>query len=89
MQETVQRAETYSDMFAEYLDEQHWITPAHLPLVFHLRKLCAQLDDGGLEKAALASAYLQAFSRLDRHRPDARPTPGDLPGQGSIFDELD
>lgn len=82
--------ETYAGMLAEYLGGATWIGPSELPLVFHLRKLCRQLDADGLDKAALASAYLQAFARLDKRRPGAPPpVPGDLPGQGSIFDELD
>lgn len=85
--------ETYSDAFSEYLDNQDWITPAELPLVHHVRRLCKELDAVGLDKAALASAYIQGIERLERRRP--RPAgaaggiPGDLPGQTSIFDELD
>lgn len=78
----------YSAMIEDYVENAKWITPAELPLVFHLRKLCRELDNGGLKNAALASAYLQAFSRLDKRRPDAPAIPGDLPGQTSIFDEL-
>ena len=79
----------YTEMIEEYVKGSTWIGPAELPLVFHLRQLCRQLDNNGLDKAALASAYLQAFSRLDRRRPDAKPIPGDLPGQSSIFDHIE
>lgn len=79
----------YSAMIDDYVAGADWITPAEMPLVFHLRKLCQELDNGGLKNAALASAYLQAFSRLDKRRPDAPRIPGDLPGQTSIFDELE
>lgn len=78
----------YAEMLAEYEQTATWIGPADLPLVFHLRKLCAQLDAAGLDKAALSSAYLQAFSRLDKRRPGAKPDHTD-PHQTSIFDELD
>lgn len=80
----------YVKMIEEYIETQDWIGPAELPLVFHLRQLCQQLDAGGLDKAAQSSAYIQAFSRLDRRRPGAPPpVPGDLPGQTSIFDHMD
>lgn len=84
--------ETYSAMLADYLDGQGWIGPADLPLVFHLKKLCAQLDRDGLDKAAHSAAYLQAFTRLDKRRPGAQPGPADdggIPGQTNIFDFLD
>lgn len=81
---------TYAEMFEEYVAGQSWIGPADLPLVFHLRQLCTQLDSGGLDKASQSSAYLQAFSRLDRRRPDApKPPEGWHPDQSTIFDEMD
>lgn len=90
MTETQKDFGGYVEMLAQYEAEQKWIKPADLPLVFHLRQLCTQLDSAGLNNAALAGAYLQAFARLDKRRPGASaPVPGDLPGQGSIFDELD
>jgi len=83
---------TYSETFAEYLDSQsEWIGPAEALLVHHVRALCRQLDRDGLDKAASASAYLQAVERLDRRRP--RPGGGGGqpvdPDQTSIFDHLD
>lgn len=85
--------ETYSDAFRDYLDNQEWITSAEGPLVHHVRQLCRQLDAAGLDKAALASAYIQAVEKLERRRPAKAGAgvgvPGDLPGQSSIFDELD
>lgn len=83
--------ETYSAAFESYLEDgADWIGSAELPIVHHVRQLCIQLDSSGLDKAALASAYLQAVERLNRRRPSSSspPAPGDLPGQGSIFDEL-
>lgn len=90
--------ETYVAMFAEYLKEATWITAADKPLVFHARKVCAQLDRQiraeGVTQAAKDSAYLQAVERLNKRRPGAAPTPArdtsrdPLPGQESIFDEL-
>ena len=81
---------SYTEMLEQYVGGQDWIGPAELPLVFHLRKLCAQLDADGLDKAALASAYLQAFSRLDKRRPGApQPPEGWHPNQTTIFDEID
>ena len=84
---------SYADMFAEYLTAQrHWIGPAQQPLVFHIRKLCRRLDTDDDAPASYASAYLQAISRLDKQRPGNKQpagSDGDLPGQGSIFDELD
>ena len=84
---------TYAAMLDQYLrDQKHWIGPAQTPLVFHLRKIGAQLDERPDAPASLSSAYLQAFHRLDRQRPGATApagAAGDLPGQGSIFDELD
>ncbi len=80
----------YKEMFEDYVSASPWIKSAELPLVFHLRKLCRQLDAEGLDKASLASAYLQAFSRLDKRRPGAAPTLSDGMGpQTSIFDELE
>ena len=85
--------ESYSDMFKEFLDNADWLTTADLPLVHHARQLCRQLDAAGLDKAALASAYIQAIAHLERRRGKTGAAsggvPGDLPGQGSIFDELD
>lgn len=87
------RFETYSAAFEQYLEEAgDWIGFAELPLVHHARALAAQLDGAGLDKASLASAYLQAYRALERRRPTpagGSGVPGDLPGQGSIFDELD
>lgn len=84
---------TYDAMFATYRHEQrHWIGPAQAPLVFHIAKLCRKLDADPDAPASLSSAYLQAIQRLDRQRPgNTQPAgaAGDLPGQGSIFDELD
>lgn len=84
---------TYDTMFREYLQQQrHWIGAAQQPLVFHIRKLCRKLDADPDAPASLSSAYLQAIQRLDRQRPGNRQpagSDGDLPGQGSIFDELD
>lgn len=84
---------TYGAMMDEYLQAQrHWIGPAQQPLVFHMRKLCQKLDANPDAPASLSSAYLQAFRRLDLQRPgNTQPagSAGDLPGQGSIFDELD
>ena len=85
--------ETYEDMFREFLDKADWLTDADLPLVHHARQLCRQLDAAGLDKAAMSSAYIQAIAHLERRRGKTGPAgggiPGDLPGQGSIFDELD
>jgi hypothetical protein len=79
-------------MFEEYLAGQDWIGPPEVPLVFHLKRLCAQLDRDPLAPAAVSSAYLQAFSRLDRRRPGAV-VPGDgltpAGAQRSIFDPID
>lgn len=84
---------TYKAMLDQYLrDQRHWIGPAQTPLVFHLRKIGAKLDANPDSPASLSSAYLQAFHRLDRQRPgNTQPAgaAGDLPGQGSIFDELE
>lgn len=84
---------SYDAMFATYLHEQRlWIGAAQQPLVFHIRKLCRRLDADPEASASIASAYLQAISRLDKQRPgNTQPAgaAGDLPGQGSIFDELD
>lgn len=84
--------ETYIAMLDEYLERPEnkvWIErTALVPLVFHLRKLCRQLDNAGpAAPAALSSAYLKAFANIDKFRPDAKGTP--TPGQTSIFDELD
>lgn len=83
---------TYVAMFDQYrADQKHWLGPAQLPLVFHIRKLCAKLDADPDAPASLSSAYLQALHRLERQRPGSRQpagSEGDLPGQGSIFDEL-
>lgn len=82
---------TYSDMFRQYLGQATWLTAAELPLVHHIASLCKQLDSAGLDKASLASAYLQAIERLNKRRPGAPGggrVDGDLPGQTSIFDEL-
>lgn len=82
---------SYSAMLTEYLESQKWIGPPDAPLVFHLKKLCQQLDVAGFDaKAAHASAYLQAFTRLDQRRPDAKPAgEGVHPDQTSIFDHID
>lgn len=80
---------TYSEMFAEYVAASPWITPAESPLVFHLRKLCVQLDANPDAPAAVSSAYLQAFSRLDKRRPGAPSSGPTDPDQTSIFDHLD
>ena len=95
---TTQTAETpatddglggYAEMFEEYVAGSPWITPAELPLVFHLRKLCRQLDASGLDKAAMSSAYLQAFARLDKRRPGAVDAGDGLgPQLGFTFDEM-
>jgi hypothetical protein len=96
--ETFDGEDTYVAMFAEYLAEATWITPADKPLVFHARKVCAQLDRqisvDGVTQAAKDSAYLQAVERLNKRRPGAAPAPArdnsrdPLEGQTSIFDEL-
>ncbi len=90
MTESAKIPETYLEMFEEYLAESEWARDlAHKLVVFHVRKLCRQLDDGGIDKAAMSGAYLNAVKELEKRRPGARPpVPGDLPGQGSIFDEL-
>lgn len=84
---------TYTAMIDQYrADQKHWIGPAQLPLVFHIRKLCQKLDADPDAPASLSSAYLQALHRLERQRPGSKEpagAAGDLPGQGSIFDELD
>ena len=83
---------SYLEMFEDYLAGQDWIGPAETPLVFHLKRLCQQLDRDPLAPAAVSSAYLQAFSRLDRRRPGAQPAgDGLIPAgaQRSIFDEMD
>lgn len=79
----------YLAMFREYIEGQDWIGPAERPLVFHLERLCIQLDANPAAPAAVSSAYLQAFSRLDRRRPGGAPGPAEDPAQTSIFDELD
>lgn len=79
---------SYLEMFQEYVAGQPWIGPADRPLVFHLERLCRQLDRDPLAPAAVSSAYLQAFSRLDRRRPGST-GPDPDPAQTSIFDELD
>lgn len=79
----------YAEMFEGYLEGSKWIGPAELPLVFHLRKLCRQLDSAGLDKAAMSSAYLQAFARLDKRRPGAVDAGDGLgPQLGFTFDEM-
>lgn len=88
---TAESPETYSEMFTEYLARQRWITAAEAPLVFHIRQLCNRLDQAGPDgTAAMSSAYLQAFSRLDRRRPGAS-SDGSLtdPQQTSIYDHID
>ena len=80
---------TYSEMFAEYVAASPWISAADAPLVFHLRKLCVQLDSTPDAPAAVSSAYLQAFSRLDKRRPGAPTGGASDPDQTSIFDHLD
>lgn len=81
---------SYARMFQEYLDGQKWIGPAEVPLVFHLRRLCQQLDATPDAPAAVSSAYLQAFSRLDRRRPGGSPGGAlDDPNQTSIYDHLE
>lgn len=86
--------ESYVDMFREYLADQDWIGAADRPFVFHVRKICQQLDQAGSDaKPALASSYLQALSRLDRRRPAPASGYGGTepvdPAQRSIYDELD
>lgn len=89
-EEAVEDPLSYAAMLREYLDGQTWIGPAQQPLVHHLKVLCRKLDRDPEAPASLSSAYLQAVSRLDRQRPGAAPAvAGDLPGQRSIFDELD
>lgn len=81
----------YVEMFEAYLETQAWVTPAELPLVFHVRQLCAALDAADASAtAAMSSAYLQAFTRLDRRRPGSGPG-GALtdPAQTSIYDHID
>jgi hypothetical protein len=81
---------SYSTMFREYLAGQNWIGAAEVPLVFHLRRLCQQLDASPDAPAAVSSAYLQAFSRLDRRRPGGSPGGAlDDPGQTSIYDHME
>lgn len=85
---------SYLGMFREYVAGQRWITPAHTPLVFHLERLCRQLDANPDAPAAVSSAYLQAFTRLEKMRPgstlagngDGLTPPG---AQRSIFDEME
>lgn len=84
----------YGEMLREYLEEQRaWITPALRPLVFHLQRLGKRLDADPDAPVAMSSAYLQAFSRLDKNRPGATPQPGDglvpVGDQPSIFDPMD
>lgn len=81
--------ETYVAAFAEYLDEQEWITAAEKMYVLHIKKLCARLDAEADAPAALNSAYLQALSRLDRRRPAPHPAPGSDDDQTDIFDFID
>jgi hypothetical protein len=86
--------ESYSDMFSGYLAlEKAHIGTKDLPLVHHIRSLCKRLDVQGLDNAAMAGAYLQAVERLNKriHPPASSGggVPGDLPGQTSIFDELE
>lgn len=86
---------TYSGMFAQYLDSQTWAKGAeHMLFVFHVRKVCQQLDAGGLEKAAMSGAYLNAIKGLEARRPGAKPTPdaagdGGTGEQSTIFDHMD
>lgn len=83
---------TYSEMLDVYLSESEWISSADQPLVFHLRRLCKQMDDleakGADVKAALSSTYNQTFERLDRRRPRREGEPTD-PAQTSIFDHIE
>lgn len=90
MTDNLDDSPTYSEMFSEYLGtEKAWIGPAELPLVHHIKKLCQQLDEEGLDKAAMSSAYLQAVERLDKRRPRAS-RPADAPDwQSTIFDHID
>lgn len=88
---------TYAEMFAEYLTQQAWATrPEHMLFVFHVRKVCEQLDNGGLEKAAMSGAYLNAIKGLEQRRPGAKPNPApastgedDDGEQTTIFDHMD
>lgn len=81
---------SYTTMFREYLAGQKWIGAAEVPLVFHLRRLCQQLDASPDAPAAVSSAYLQAFSRLDRRRPGGSPGGAlDDPAQTSIYDHME
>lgn len=81
----------YSRMFVEYLKESPWAAAAeHRLIVFHVEQLCAQLDNGGLEKAAMSGAYLNAIKELDKRRPGTKkPLEDDDPAQTSIFDHMD
>lgn len=86
--------ETYSQMFAEYVESQEWLkAPELMPLVFHARKLCRQLDTmierDGTAQAAKDSAYLQAVERLHKRRPGAAPADPGVPGQTDVFDFMD
>lgn len=87
-------AETYSGMFGAYVDGADWLRPDDQPLVFHVRKLCQQLDKalerGESVNAAKDSAYLQAIERLNKRRPAAGGGAGGTdPNQTDVFDFLD
>jgi len=86
-------AETYAGMFAAYVDGADWLRPDDQPLVFHVRKLCHQLDKAlerdGSVNAAKDSAYLQAIERLNKRRPSPSGAGGADPNQTDVFDFLD
>lgn len=86
---------TYVEMLDQYVKSQEWIGPGEAPLVFHARKLAAQLDaqieGDGSTLAAKDSAYLQAIERLNKRRGGTVTvsTTGEMPGQSDVFDFLD
>ncbi|MEJ7633246.1 hypothetical protein [Aeromicrobium sp.] len=84
---------TYAAMFDTYTATLGGVPASHQPLIFHVRKLCQQLDKQisgkGSTEAAKDSAYLQAVERLHKRlTPVTSPTPGppSMPGQTDIFE---
>lgn len=97
-QTTTTQPDTYVAMFDQYVADLGAVAPADRPLIFHVRKLCQQLDkllDGkGSTDAAKDGAYLQATNQLHKRLTNA-PAPHDpeggkgVAGQDPLFGYLD